>query len=107
MPAATFTRADMKALPKIRLFAVKTTLDPANIAAAAETTNNVTVTGVKLGDAIMGFSHDATPPTDHQSIIWHVYVSAADTVTISLTNTHAANAVNWPTGTFRALVARF
>lgn len=72
------------------------TWDPSNVAAAAQTTTTVTVTGAAVGDTVaLGFSNDL------QALMLTGYVSAANTVTVVLYNGTAAP-VDLASGTLRA-----
>lgn len=76
------------------------TWDPASIAAAAQATTTVTVTGARLGDTAM-----ASFSLDLQGMQMTAYVSAANTVTVVLRNGTAA-AIDLASGTLRATVLR-
>lgn len=70
--------------------------DPPSVAAGAQTTTTVTVTGAALGDTVaVGFSLDL------QGMQLTGYVSAADTVTAVLRN-GTAGAIDLASGTLRA-----
>lgn len=78
------------------------TFNPASIAAGATETTTVTVTGAVAGDfAIASFSDVATANADKVQLA--AKVSAADTVSVTFTNTHSA-AVDLASGTLRARV---
>ena len=79
------------------------TVDPASIAAAAEDSATFTIPGIALGDVVVGFSAgvDLGATTGVQ-----VYVSAANTLTISLTNYHASTALDLATSTWKVLIGR-
>lgn len=76
------------------------TWDPASVAAGAQTTTTVAVTGATVGDPVsVGFSQDL------QSMQLSGYVSAANTVTAVLRN-GTAGAVDLASGTLKACVWR-
>jgi len=86
-------------------WAVKITgVDPANVAAAGEDTQTYTVSGVQLGDMILDWSYDKDITVDGDIEIW---VSAANTITIRISNLNAASGLNYASGgTFYILVGR-
>ena len=86
-------------------FAVKITgSDPASIAAAGEDTQTYTVTGLALGDMVVGWSYNLDLTVDGNV---EIYVSAANTLTIRISNLNAAGALNYgSTGTWYILVGR-
>jgi hypothetical protein len=72
------------------------TWDPASMAAGAQTTTTMTVTGAAVGDPVaVGFSQDL------QGMQLTGYVSAANTVTVVLQN-GTAGAIDLVSGTLRA-----
>lgn len=76
---------------------VQTAYDAPDLAAGARDTLNFTVTGVALGDIILGFSLNV----DLGGIeLAEIYVSAADTVTVKRINPTGA-AINWAPATVR------
>lgn len=79
------------------------TVDPASIAAAGEDSATFTIPGVALGDMVVGWSAgvDLTVNADVQ-----VYVSAANTVTVRISNLHASSALDLATSTWRVVVGR-
>lgn len=79
------------------------THDWGNITAGSEVTTTITVTGAAVGDPVIGYAQAVWTNTN-DSIIWSAYVSAADTVTVTLTNTHATTAVDFPSTTITAVV---
>jgi hypothetical protein len=67
----------------------------ASIAAAGEATQDVTVTGAAVGDFVEVVIVDATPTTGVLADgLVRARVSAADTVTITIANVHAATALD-------------
>lgn len=74
------------------------TYDPGSVAAGAQTTTTLTVTGAAVGDPVsLGFSNSL------QEMLLTGYVSAADTVTAVLRN-ETAGALDLASGTLRATV---
>ena len=88
--------------PSGRLLAGSKTHDWSDVGAAAEETTTVTVTGAALGDMVVGCSHSAA--VTQGTPIFDAYVSAADTVTVSVTNTDGSDALNMASGTTRVIV---
>ncbi|WP_199614644.1 hypothetical protein [Paenibacillus alkalitolerans] len=83
-----------------KVFNGTTTIDPASIAAGAQATAAITVTGAALGDYTL-----VAPPYDLQGIQMSHSVTAADTVTIVLRNGTAA-AIDLASGSWKAKVLR-
>lgn len=79
------------------------TVDPASIAAAGEDTATFTIPGVALGDMVIGWSAgiDLTVDADVQ-----VYVSAANTITVRISNLNASSALDLATSTWRVIIGR-
>lgn len=75
--------------------------DPPSIAAGAQTSTNVTVSGAQIGDFVT-----ASFSLDQQGIALHGYVSAASTVTVLFKN-GTVGAVDLGSGTLRVVVSRF
>lgn len=86
-----------------KMYKAKFTVDPASIAAGAEDSATFTVPGVELGDQVLGWSAgvDLTADADIE-----VYVSAANTVTIRISNLHASSALDLATSTWKVLVGK-
>lgn len=85
------------------IWQVTATINPASVAAGAEDTGTLTVTDVALGDMILGYSPGVDLTVDAGVQVW---VSAANTVTISLTNRHATIALDLATSTWKFLIGR-
>ncbi|TIN98298.1 MAG: hypothetical protein E5Y03_25045 [Mesorhizobium sp.] len=81
------------------LLAGSATYDAASIAAGAEVTTTVTVTGAAVGDAVVGMSHGV----DQAGLTIDGYVSAANTVTAVVRN-GTAGAIDLASATLRAVV---
>lgn len=82
-------------------WAVTCTLDTAEVADQATSTDTVTVPGVALGDMVIGFSTGVS----EGGLVRRAYVSAANTVTIASTNT-TGGAVNLASTTVKLVIAR-
>jgi hypothetical protein len=82
-------------------WAVSCTLDSASVADQAAGTDTVTVTGVALGDVVIAMSAGV----DEAGLVRRAYVSAANTVTISTTNT-TGGSVNLASTTVKLVIAR-
>lgn len=78
-----------------------TTFDPPSLATVTgAVSSGITVTGAALGDRVELF-----PPYDMQGIIAYGYISAADTVKITLFNT-TAGTIDLASGTWTIHVIR-
>ena len=77
--------------------------NPSSVAANAEDTQTYTVAGLALGDMVLGvsFSLDVTVNADIQAS-----VTAANTLTIRISNLNASVALNLTPGDFKVLIAR-
>ena len=82
---------------------IKLTVDPASIAAGAEDTATFTIPGIALGDIVLGVSAGVDQTIDADV---NAYVSAANTLTIRISNLHAANALDLATSTWRVVIGR-
>ena len=80
---------------------VTCTLDSASVADQAAGTDTVTISGVALGDMVIGMSAGV----DEAGLVRRAYVSAANTVTIATTNT-TGGAVNLASTTVKLVIAR-
>jgi hypothetical protein len=80
------------------------TVDPSSIAAAAEDTATFTIPGVNFGDMVMVSPGVSLTATGEVSV--DAWVSAANTVTIRLTNLHASSAADLGTSTWKLWVGR-
>lgn len=87
------------------MFAVSITgADPANVAAGAEDTQTYTITGLALGDMVLGISLSVDQTVDCDI---NAYVSAANTLTLRISNLNAASGLNFASGTtIKVLVGR-
>ena len=82
-------------------WAVACTLDSASVADQAAATDTVTVSGVALGDMVIGMSASV----NEAGVVRRAYVSAANTVTIATTNTTGA-AVDLGSATIDLVIGR-
>lgn len=82
-------------------WAVTCTLDSASVADQAAATDTVTVSGVALGDMVIGMSASV----NEAGVVRRAYVSAANTVTIATTNTTGA-AVDLGSATIDLVIGR-
>lgn len=99
LSAVTATAAQLNALTGT--VTATTTFDPASLAAGAGTTSSaVTVTGAALGDYVL-----VSAPYDLAGIMATAYVTAANTVKITLHNTTGA-AVDLASGTWKIRVLK-
>jgi hypothetical protein len=86
------------------MFAVTiTSANPSSVAAGAEDTQTYTIAGLALGDMVLGisFSLDVTINADIQAS-----VSAANTLTIRISNLNGSTALDLAAGDFKVLIAR-
>ena len=77
--------------------------DPALIAAGAEDIQNYTVTGLALGDMVLGLSFTVSQTIDGDI---NAYVSAANTLTIRISNLNAAGNLDYGVTTISVLIGR-
>lgn len=87
------------------MFAISITgTNPASVAAGAEDTQTYTITGLALGDVVLGVSMSVDQTVDCNL---NVYVSAANTLTIRISNLNAASGLDFAAATtFKVLVGR-
>jgi hypothetical protein len=79
------------------------TVDPASIAAAGEDIATFTVPGLALGDIVVGYSAGVNQTVDADINVW---VSAANTLSIRISNLHASSALDLATSTWKVLIGR-
>lgn len=87
----------------VEMWFVTATVDPSSVAAGAEDTGTLTVPGVALGDMVVGFAPGVNQTVDADI---NVFVSAANTLTIRLSNLNGAAALDLATSTWKIMVAR-
>jgi len=77
------------------MWEVSATLSFASIAAGAEDTGDITVSGVAVGDQVIAFGFNADP--EENIFLFNPMVSAADTVSLSVTNLSGSTDTPLPT----------
>jgi hypothetical protein len=82
---------------------VTATVDPSSVAAGAEDTGTLTVPGVAIGDMVIGYAPGVNQTVDADI---NVFVSAANTLTIRLSNLNAAAALDLASSTWKIKVVR-
>ncbi len=87
------------------MWACTLTVDPSSIAAGAEDAATFTIPGVALGDMVIGFSAGVSLTATGEADV-SVFVSAANTLSIRITNLHAGSAVDLGTSTWKVLIGR-
>lgn len=85
------------------MWACTFTIDPSSVAAGAEDIATFTVPGVALGDMIVGYSLGVNQTVDLDANVW---VSAANTVSVRVSNLNGASALDLTSSTWKVLVAR-
>ena len=79
------------------------TVDPASIAAGAEDTATFTIPGVALGDMVVGVSAGVNLTVDGDV---QVFVSAANTITVRISNLNASSALDLASSTWKVMIGR-
>lgn len=85
------------------MWSVSLNVDPSSIAAGAEDSANFTIPGVVLGDAVIAFGTGVNLTVDADV---NVYVSAANTLTVRISNLNGASALDLATSTWKVLIGR-
>lgn len=85
------------------MWAVSLTVDPSSIAAGAEDSANFTVPGLAVGDMMIGFTTGVSPTADGDIL---VYISAANTLTIRISNLNGSSALDLASSTWKVLIGR-
>lgn len=85
------------------MWSVSLTVDPASIAAGAEDSATFTIPGVVLGDAVIAFGAGVNLTVDADV---NVYVSAANTLTVRISNLNGAAGLDLATSTWKVLIGR-
>ena len=85
------------------MWVVSLNVDPSSIAAGAEDSSTFTIPGIALGDMVVGFSAGVNLTVDADPV---VYVSAANTLTIRISNLNGAAALDLTTSTWKVLIGR-
>lgn len=79
------------------------TVNPASIAAGAEDTATFTIPGLVLGDIVVAYSAGVDLTVDADV---NIYVSAANTITIRISNLHASTALDLASSTWKVIIGR-
>jgi hypothetical protein len=79
------------------------TVDPSSIAAGAEDTATFTIPGVALGDMVIGVGAGVNLTADGEVL---AFVSAANTLTIRISNLNASTALDLATSTWKVVIGR-
>lgn len=79
------------------------TVDPASIAAGAEDTGTFTIPGLAVGDMVLGVGPGVNLTIDAEVL---AYVSAANTLTIRISNLNAASALDLGSSTWKVVIGR-
>jgi hypothetical protein len=79
------------------------TVDPASIAAGVEDTGTFTIPGVAIGDMIIGVGPGVNLTADAEV---SAYVSAANTLTIRISNLNASSALDLASSTWKVVIGR-
>lgn len=87
------------------LWTASLTVDPSSIAAGAEDTATFTIPGVALGDVVIGVGPGVSLTSSGEASV-DAWVSAANTLTIRITNLHATNAVDLASSTWKVVIGR-
>lgn len=86
------------------MWLVNLTVNPASIAAGAEDSATFTIPGINLGDMVFVSPGVSLSATGEASV--DAWVSAANTLSIRITNLHASSAVDLAASTWKVLIAR-
>lgn len=85
------------------MWSVTVVADPSSIAAGTEDIATFTIPGVVVGDHVLSFSSGVNPTVDADS---NVFVSAANTVSIRISNLNGASGLDLASSTWKIVVAR-
>ena len=85
------------------MWTVRVTADPSSVAAGAEDSQTFTVPGLALGDMVIGWAAGVNITADADI---EVYVSAANTLTVRISNLNGSTALDLGSSTWRFLVGR-
>jgi hypothetical protein len=85
------------------MWAATLTVDPASIAAAGEDIATFTVPGVVLGDMVVGYSCGVDQTVNADINVW---VSAANVLSIRISNLNASVALDLATSTWKVVIGR-
>lgn len=87
----------------VDMWAVNLTADLASIAAGAEDTGVFTIPGIAVGDMVIGVAPGVNLTIDAEVL---AFVSAANTLTIRISNLNGAAALDLATSTWKVLIGR-
>lgn len=79
------------------------TVDPASIAAGAEDIATFTIPNLALGDMVVGFSAGVNQSVDADINVW---VSAANTLSVRISNLNASTALDLASNTWKVVLGR-
>lgn len=85
------------------MWQVSLTVDPASIAAGAEDSATFTVPGLALGDMVLGVAAGVNLTVDAET---ETFVSAANTLTIRISNLNASTALDLGSSTWKVVIGR-
>ena len=85
------------------MWSVSLTVDPSSIAAGAEDIATFTVPGLALGDHVLSVGTGVNPTVDADI---NAFVSAANTLSIRISNLNGAAGLDLGTSTWKVVVAR-
>lgn len=89
----------------VDMWACTLTVNPASIAAGAEDAATFTIPGVALGDMVVGVAPGVSLTATGEASV-DAWVSAANTLSIRITNFHASSAVDLGSSTWKVLIGR-
>jgi hypothetical protein len=85
------------------MWAVRLTVDPSSIAAGAEDIATFTIPGIALGDMVKCYSMGVNPTVDADI---NIFVSAANTLSIRISNLNGASGLDLSSSTWKVLIGR-
>ena len=87
------------------MWAATLSVNPSSIAAGGEDTATFTIPNVALGDMVIGVATGVSLTASGEADVT-AWISAANTLTVRITNLHATNAVDLAASTWKVLIAR-
>jgi hypothetical protein len=85
------------------MWLVSLTVDPASIAAGAEDIATFTVPNIALGDMVKCYSTGVNPTVDADI---NIFISAANTLSIRISNLNGAAGLDLASSTWKVLIGR-
>lgn len=79
------------------------TIDPSSVAAGAEDIATFTIPGVNLGDMVIGFAPGVNQTVDAD---FNAFISAANTLSVRISNLNAASALDLASSTWKVWIGR-